>query len=466
MKKELCWRIGRMLGLILMALSLSVSAPYAQNASGPKLERAIAALRHIDPEKLSESQQEKKAKEIDEAWAFIKKAGAAGINRLKEEVRRVDEAKERDDFFKLNAATLLWGISQFKEVEAIAAIWNTTPLRAQYRYVFYTAFDAAIKQDPRAVPMLLAVLKDKEGEVSFDLHSMEVKWPLTHEFIWGAYGTKGLPVLAQFLETSSDTVELASAILLLTSAQYLPALPRIREIAANGKGEARLVAIQSLGVFGHPQDYDFLISGLRSNDSEIVWRHVYALYEFGDLRAVPLLIPLLETKDAKLEMETLAALTYLFTPASVEAIYKYFQTKSGQAEAISSSFDEIGFKWEDYLKMSAQEREKLITALRNKREDSKFKLQTGERAYTPDAFLRAAAGWKQKHNMAGVQVSEILSGATANDIGLLLDVKATLYKRLSDEAMYEVKRIDEAVKHLGRSRYRKVAGITEKVEGI
>jgi hypothetical protein len=92
-------------------------------------------------------------------------------------------------------------------------------------------------------------------------------------------------------------------------------------------------------------------------------------------------------------------------------------------------------------------------------------LQPGEKGYTRDAFLRAAAEWKQKHRM-DAEISEILSGATANDIELLLEVKATLYRRLSDEAMYEVKRIDEAVKYLGRSRYRKVAGITEKVEGI
>jgi HEAT repeat protein len=273
-------------------------------------------------------------------------------------------------------------------------------------------------------------------------------------------------VLAKILDTSQDPVELASAILLLTNAQYLAALPRIREIAANGKGEARLVAIQSLGVFGHPQDYDFLISGLRSNDPEVVWRHVFALYEFGDLRAVPLLVPLLERKDAKLEMETLMALTYLLTPESAEVLRKYSQTRSERAEFINSFFDEIGFKWEDYMKMSAPEKERSVTELRNKREDLKYKLQMGEKGYTHEAFLRAAAEWKREHRMARVQISEILSGATAKDIELLLEVKATLYTRLSDEAMYEVKRIDEAVKYLGRSRYRKVVGITEKVEGI
>lgn len=460
---------GRMLSLIFMALSLFTPGLQAQNSSNPKLERAIAALRHVNPSKLSDSEQEKKATEIDAAWDVIKAAGRGGVARLKEEVRRVDSSQERDDYFKLNASALLWFIGNLDEAEAIAAIWNSTPLDAQYNYVFYTAFEAATKQDPRALPMLEAVLKDKKGEVFFEAHAMEVKWPLTHEFIWGAFGTKGLPVLAQILKTSKHPTEIASAILLLTNSQYLPALPSIREIAATGQGEARLVAIQSLGVFGHPQDYEFLISGLRSADSEVVWRHVFALYEYADLRAVPLLIPLLETKDAALEKETIAALTHLLTPASLEALKKHSQTaKSVEVkEEIERWFlQEVKLNWKGYLQMSAQEREKAVTSLRNEREDSKFKLGEGEKSYTHDVLVRAAAEWKRKHRMESVEVSEILSGATASDIELLLDAKSTFYTRLSDEAMYEVQRINEAVKHLGRSRYRKAAGITYKVEGI
>lgn len=458
-----------MLCVILTALFLFVPLLQAQNSSNPKLERAIATLRHVNPGKLTDKEQEKKAEEIDKAWAVIKAAGQAGVSRLKEEVRRVENSQERDDYFKLNASALLWGIRKLDEAESIAAIWNSTPLDAQYNYVFYTAFDAATTQDPRALPMLKAVLKDKKGEVYFELHAMEVKWPLTHEFVWGAFGTKGLPVLAEILKTSKDPVELASAILLLTKAQYLPALPRIREIAATGEGEARLVAIQCLGVFGHPQDYEFLISGLRAEDSEVVWRHVFALYEYGDLRAVPLLIPLLETKNAALEMETLAALTHLLTPASLEALLRHSQTtKNSQAKQAIENWlvEETHVNRQEYLRMSAQEREKFVVSLRNKREDSKFKLQAGEKPYTHDALVRAIAEWKRQSRMTGVEVSEILSGATANDIEMLLDAKATFYTRLSDEAMYEVERIDEAVKHLGRSRYRKVAGITDKVEGV
>jgi hypothetical protein len=63
-----------------------------------------------------------------------------------------------------------------------------------------------------------------------------------------------------------------------------------------------------------------------------------------------------------------------------------------------------------------------------------------------------------------VEVGEILSAATPADIDLLLDVRGALYHRLSDECLYEVERVNAALRRLGRSRYRKATGITEKAE--
>ena len=49
-----------------------------------------------------------------------------------------------------------------------------------------------------------------------------------------------------------------------------------------------------------------------------------------------------------------------------------------------------------------------------------------------------------------------------HDIDLLLEAKASFYGRLSDECLYDVRRIDNVVKRLRRSRYRKESGITER----
>lgn len=194
--------------------SIAVSS---QKSSDKKLDEAIAALRHIKQEQFDDDAKERKAKEIDAAWEVVKSFGQTGISRLKQEVQTIDAGKEKDDFFKLNASALLWQIGRLSEAESVAKIWNSSALAAQYNYVFYTAMDAASTRDAKALPMLKALLKDEKGEVYFHTHSMNVKFPLTHEFVWGFYGTKGLPVLDEVLQSSTDAVEIQSAISLLCS---------------------------------------------------------------------------------------------------------------------------------------------------------------------------------------------------------------------------------------------------------
>ncbi|MEW6420073.1 MAG: DUF3857 domain-containing protein [Nitrospirota bacterium] len=70
--------------------------------------------------------------------------------------------------------------------------------------------------------------------------------PLTHEFIWGVFGPKGVPVVAEILETSNDPVETFSAVHLLTDAQYMKALPTIRKLTTHNNYYVRGLAIMFL----------------------------------------------------------------------------------------------------------------------------------------------------------------------------------------------------------------------------
>src|SRR5262245_27129080 len=374
------------------------SHSFSQTPLNKDLEEAIVTLRHINQESLTEAQKELKAGQIENAWEIISASGERGLLRLKQEVLKVDSNKEKDDFFKLNASALLWQIGGLIESDNIARIWNSTPLAAQYRYVFAVAFDAALTQDPRVLPLLKAILKDDKGSIYFDLHAMDVKWPLSHEFIWGSYGPKGLPVLHDVLESSNDPVEIRSAMTLLSKAQYLPALPRIRLAATSKHEEIRRVAIQSLGIYGDPHDYDFLISGLRSNDVKELWHYVYALYEYEDVRAVPNLIPLLKTKDDHLRSEVIAALSHLLTPASFEALKKYSATTGNPEEKESCERfikDTAENLPSDYLKKPVKERESVLAEIRN----SKYFLKSGEQTLTRSQLLEAAKEWITNHRL-------------------------------------------------------------------
>jgi len=333
--------------IFLVCLFIFPHGLLCQTATDQKLEDAVASLRKVSREGLSEEQKEARAKQIGDSWKYLISSGTKGASRLKQEIEKVNASNERDDFFKLSATVVLWNIGKANEADYVASVWSSTPVSAQYTYVFLTAFEAAQTQDPRVLPLLRATLKDDKGSMYVGLHAMNIAWPLSHEFIWGAYGPKGLPVLSEILEKSSDVVEIRSAIVLLTRAQYLPALPRIRQLASSENEHVRRQAIQSLGIFGHPADYDRLITGLNSNDTKELFSYAFALYEFDDERAVRHLIPLLEKNDDELRVEVSLALLRLLTPESLAAV-KGFVSKTTNAEMKNSLSRRITFQ-EDKL---------------------------------------------------------------------------------------------------------------------
>jgi HEAT repeat protein len=147
-----------------------------------------------------------------------------------------------------------------------------------------------------------------------------VAWPLSHEFIWGAYGSKGIPVLFEVLEESNNPTELRSAMHRLTQAQYLPSIARIRHLAVDKRSDVRRAAVMSLGKFGHPDDYEFLIDGLKSTDPDDIFAFAFALYEFDDERAAPHLLPHLKSTADNVRLEVSLALLHLLTPETLAAV--------------------------------------------------------------------------------------------------------------------------------------------------
>jgi len=340
--------------------------------------------------------------------------------------------------------------------------------------VFYTAFQAAMQQDPRALSMLKTVLANDEFQIYVGLHAMRVTWPLTMDFIWGAYGPKGLAELQKIIYSADHDVATRSALRLLSKSQYLPAYERTKVLATTRSGPVKYAAVQALGLFGHPDDFEFLLSGLRSKDPAEVWAHLFALYEFEDLRAVPEIIPFLNSPDQAIRWEALSVLRHLMTPDSLAALRKHATSAASQEErerverVVTLFFERMKLQPRGYDRMSTTEKERLTASYRQLYEDED-QLQKGERPMTRAAFRAAALRWKEKSRLESadgdsVQVREILSVATADDIELLLDVRAKVYRRLSDECLYEIQRIDEAVKFLGRTRYRTIPASTSKAE--
>ena len=460
-----------------LALGYWTHPATAQPASQPvdSLEAAVATLRHIDRRNLSDEEGKRKAMEIERAWATIRAAGKPGLERLKREVQAADREAAKDHFFQLNASALLWQIAGLNEAETIAAIWRTTPLNVQYNYVFGTAFEAAETQDPRALPILQAILADDQGVFFIVNHALELRWPLNHMFIWERFGPKGLPALREVLQKSEDPIELTSALILVTRAQDVEALARIRELAKAGPDRARHIAIECLGGFGHPDDYELLVEGLKSGDDELRGAHVRALAVYGDLRAAPGLIGLLSEQNESIRQEAIWALDVLRTPDSLEALRaqsaKTDGTTPDEREAcrdiVNDALAALKMDWDAYAAKTREEKEALITAAN--RQDEKLQLRDDDRKLTREEFLRAAKKWKKAHRITGgdyewVEDRHVLAVATPADIELLLEVRAACYARLSDECLYEVQTLNRLAHRIGRSRYRQVVGVCPKVE--
>ena len=475
-------------GLIPAALAVLLCLAHASVAGEPTprptaadLDKAVAAMRKVKPADFEDEEKRKaKGRELSDAWKTLIGAGPGGATRLKTEIAAITKAKERDDYFKLGAAAVLWQIGKLNEAKTIAAAWlGDVDLALNYNYVFYTAFEAAMTQDARALPLLTAVLRDDKGSIFLAVHMLQVKWPLTHEFLWGAFGSKGLPALARVLAESKDETAQASALRLLAKAHYLPVLQEVRRLAHEGQGAAHGEAVKALGEFGHPQDYDFLVGGLKTTDPKEAWYFVYALYEYADLRAVPHLVRLLGAEDEALRNEATACLTHLDCPAALEAMQKYSTPPPGATEDqkkmaaeyakyVQQYLTEMNLTWDAYAAKPAAERAAAMATLRG-RADGKYVLKAGDRRLTHDELLKAAAEWMKKGRIRGgaykwVKDRHVLAAATAADIPLLLDVKAKCYRRLSDECLYQTRTLDRLIRRLGRSRYRKVVGVCEKVE--
>ncbi|HEX6279059.1 MAG TPA: HEAT repeat domain-containing protein [Pyrinomonadaceae bacterium] len=449
--------------VLFFAISLTAQVP-----PDVTIERSVRVLRNVRRETPSEKEQKERSKQIDEAWKVLMAAGKPSIARLKEEIRKVDSGKENDDFFKLNASVVIWQIGKLDEAEAVAEIWNTTPVSEQYTYVLLTAMEAAQTHDAKALPMLKAVLRDDKGSMFVGMHAMNVAWPLSHEFVWGLFGPNGNPVLAEVLDKSSDPVELKSAMALLSRAQYLPALPRIRQLSGHANDEVRRQAVQSLGAFGHPNDYEKLIAGLSATDPKEIFSYAYALYEFEDERAVKHLIPLLAKNDDQVRLEVAVALLHLLTPESFAAVKAYVgkELNPKLKEFVTRSITQREDKLPKNFKLMSRARQATVLAkLRN----AELTVEPGAKPLTNQRLLEALRIWREKGRIYDsgfdwVGESQVIAAAKPENLDLILSTKATFYRRLSDECLYEVRDLDRAVKYIGRSRYRLGLGVTEKAE--
>jgi hypothetical protein len=115
--------------------------------------------------------------------------------------------------------------------------------------------------------------------------------------------------------------------------------------------------------------------------------------------------------------------------------------------------------------LSADAKAALIASMRRSAEEQ-YILQPDDRKLSREDLLELLADWKRNHRMQSdkldwAEAKHILSVATPADLNGLIDARAAVYGRLSDECLYEVSELNRIIRRLGRTRYRKVVSLTE-----
>ncbi len=454
---------------ITFVVTLCVGSNSLANGEEQSVDQAIRVLRDVQVEKLAESDKEAKAVEVQQAWETLEKAGQNAVKSLHQAIKEDRQTSKKNDFFALGAAMLLWKINGIAEANEIAEVWQSARQTVNYNYVFATAVMAAKTRDPRVLPMLRALLHEKEGHFGVPQHAMTLAWPQSMEIVWGTFGSGGLDCLEDVLEHSKNPSEMETAMLLLTSAQQIKALPAIRRLAKHPNPELKCMAIQCLGVFGHSEDYETLTAGLKSDDKTYSVAYLAALWQYGDPRAAAIAAPYLNSTDATARQIALQALMGLPSPVSLNAIHKRADVASDVEEkklcrlCVKQLTDFIGANWEKFNAMSPAEQQRLFDTARKKLEEEQFSLRPTDRKLTRAEFLQACEQWKREHRMSGdkyewIELRHILPVAEPDDLPRILDVRSRLYERLSDECFSEIANLDALLFQLGRRRYRKDTG--------
>jgi hypothetical protein len=476
-----CWT-GVLMAAVTGAMLVAPAAPAQPESPVSDLDRAVAAYRKVDPELLKDPSESKRSMaEMEAAWEkleaageTIHKAGTGGVARLKAELRKLDNTTEKDDFFKLSAASMLYAANGLAEAGPLAAIWSTTPLDVHFNSVFFPACQAGMTQDPRALPMLTACLKECKAFAFVARHSLTIPWPQTQMFIWGLYGPKGLPALHETLKSTPNPSARKSAMMVLAGSQYLPALETVRLMAVDSNRDVRAVALEALGCYGHPQDFKVIAAGLQDSDNTVREYALAGAAAYGDLWAVSLIIPLVRHSTETIRGMAFDVLLRLPTPDGWRAAAQTARDAKGEAEreALAKRMEAVLGRCQTsagaFLKMTGPEQQAVVQqAVRSRRDE--YLPKPGDKTLTHADLEKAAADWIKRERITGgdyawVESRHVLAAATDKDIGLLLEVRGRVMRRLSDECLSEVSILDDLIQRLGRSRYRAEPGLTDKAE--
>jgi hypothetical protein len=487
------------LGLVLGAFAAAACRPEAaRTPADPELSAAIAAMRRQPGSKTGQRDTAERSACLPAAWALIRSRAAAGGERLESEIAALRAAGERDDVFVLGAANLLFQIDGIAAAPAIAELWRTVDLDAHDAYVFPVAYQAAESGDRRALTLLRATLRDVKGSFYVADREHHVVYPETHRILWALMGECGFQELERVLAESRDERELVAAARLVGDYAWMGAASALRRLASSGTPLVRSAALRALGSIGHPADFDLLLHAALTGSDEQARDALWALYEYRDLRAIPVVVTRLASHDPAQREEAVMILRDMPARESLEALRAAAAAtydhvfKAALEDALAAALKPAGLTWAAYAALSAKNQDEAITRLRAEIVFP-YGLRPGQAPSPRARLLEVLEQWTASGSIelevSAAEIEAALPGSpdadgnvrvqraleleklraivgtlTGDDYPALFAIHARLRRRLSKEAEEEGQALLAILAFVGRRRYRTEPWLTDRAE--
>jgi hypothetical protein len=443
------------------------------------LDDLIASVRNSPPGGgADDSERSAWSEKFAKAREKTAELGGEGAARLEAEVNAIREAGGKDDRFMLFAARMIWQFAGLDRAVFIGSIYNEVDITVSFEDYFLPAVEAAKSRDPRAFPIMKPGLVYRKGIYSIGPKAVKLRWPQTVECVWEAYGRQALPLLVKMLEIPEPPLAIEAALHLIGKAQYMEALPLIRKIARGEEAISRRAAIGTLGVFGHPDDFDFLLAGMKGDDAKELWHYAHGLYEFRDLRAVPALVPYMKSEDRALRRKVLGILSFLVWPDGVDIYHEQMSASPYKSERlyfekfINRLMEILETNWTDYCGWSRRKKEDLLFERVHQRGwDKTYTATAADPPATREQFLEAIESWRTKGRIAGgpyewLTIKYFMSLASGADIEAICEARAAIRSQFSFESISEASILTQVLQWIGRSRYRAEVWVCRETKGI
>ncbi|MHC4078743.1 MAG: hypothetical protein ACYST0_09945, partial [Planctomycetota bacterium] len=177
----------------------------------------------------------------------------------------------------------------------------------------------------------------------------------------------------------------------------------------------------------------------------------------------PALRALLGDPDPKVRIEAIVAVAHVIDSrggialASRLDVSKDGREKTTIQRMIDSLAGDAGADKKKLASSDVTEWKKATEAYWKKR-DSYFDLREGDQKMTRDRFMEVLAAWEKDHSITDredlewVKKRHLLAVARPSDIPRLLEVRASLLWRQSDEVLYELRQLNRVIGVLHRRK--------------